>query len=186
MLPGNFIGCSFCFQSQERANHPFLPCLQLHTSLPWPCCSSFFPTCVSDLVLGSVNGLLSAFHSVEMRQHPRMRPWCCFDGRERERERSRALDPVYRCKIPLCVSPCRLLLTNPCFWTDFSIKVKEAVPRSNVSLLLFNTSVPPHVYHIQQLWPMADYNISVSCKNEVGWSAFSPWITASTTEGGRK
>uniref|UniRef100_A0A669Q9E5 Tyrosine-protein kinase Mer n=1 Tax=Phasianus colchicus TaxID=9054 RepID=A0A669Q9E5_PHACC len=64
-----------------------------------------------------------------------------------------------------------------------SVKVKEAVPRSNVSFLLFNTSVPPHVYHIQQLWPMADYNISVSCKNEVGWSAFSPWITASTTEG---
>ncbi|XP_035421282.1 tyrosine-protein kinase Mer isoform X1 [Cygnus atratus] len=64
-----------------------------------------------------------------------------------------------------------------------SVRVKEAVPRSNVSLLLFNTSVPPHVYHIQQLWPMADYNISVSCKNEVGWSAFSPWITASTTEG---
>ncbi|XP_042672394.1 tyrosine-protein kinase Mer isoform X2 [Centrocercus urophasianus] len=64
-----------------------------------------------------------------------------------------------------------------------SVKVKEAVPRSNVSFLLFNTSVPPHVYHIQQLWPMADYNISVSCKNEVGWSAFSPWITASTMEG---
>ncbi|XP_072188163.1 tyrosine-protein kinase Mer isoform X1 [Excalfactoria chinensis] len=64
-----------------------------------------------------------------------------------------------------------------------SVQVKEAIPRSNVSLLLFNTSVPPHVYHIQQLWPMADYNISVSCKNEVGWSAFSPWITASTTEG---
>lgn len=84
------------------------------------------------------------------------------------------------------VSPCRLLLTNPCLWTDFSIKVKEAIPRSNVSLLLFNTSVPPHVYHIQQLGPMVDYNIRVSCGNEVGWSAFSPWITASTTEGGRK
>ncbi|XP_074891415.1 tyrosine-protein kinase Mer isoform X3 [Buteo buteo] len=64
-----------------------------------------------------------------------------------------------------------------------SVQVKEAVPQSNVSLLLFNTSVPPHVYHIQQLGPMADYNIRVSCRNEVGWSAFSPWITASTTEG---
>ncbi|XP_074434768.1 tyrosine-protein kinase Mer isoform X7 [Larus michahellis] len=63
-----------------------------------------------------------------------------------------------------------------------SVQVKEAVPRSNVSLLLFNTSVPPHVYHIQQLGPMADYNIRVSCRNEVGWSAFSPWIIASTTE----
>ncbi|XP_014817874.1 PREDICTED: tyrosine-protein kinase Mer [Calidris pugnax] len=64
-----------------------------------------------------------------------------------------------------------------------SVQVEEAVPRSNISLLLFNTSVPPHVYHIQQLGPMADYNIRVSCRNEVGWSAFSPWIIASTTEG---
>ncbi|NXL45626.1 MERTK kinase, partial [Podilymbus podiceps] len=64
-----------------------------------------------------------------------------------------------------------------------SVQVKEVVPQSNVSLLLFNTSVPPHVYHIQQLGPMVDYNIRVSCGNEVGWSAFSPWITASTTEG---
>ncbi|KAM9017313.1 tyrosine-protein kinase Mer isoform 3-T4 [Ara ararauna] len=63
------------------------------------------------------------------------------------------------------------------------VKVEEAVPRSNVSLVLLTTSVPPHVYHIQQLEPMADYNISVSCRNEVGWSAFSPWITGSTTEG---
>ncbi|NXP02273.1 MERTK kinase, partial [Thinocorus orbignyianus] len=64
-----------------------------------------------------------------------------------------------------------------------SVQVKEAVPRSNISLLLYNTSVPPHMYHVQQLGPMADYKIRVSCRNEVGWSAFSPWITASTTEG---
>ncbi|NXI56507.1 MERTK kinase, partial [Chloroceryle aenea] len=64
-----------------------------------------------------------------------------------------------------------------------SVQVKEAVPRSNVSLLLFDTLVPPHVYPIQQLEPMVEYNIRVSCRNEVGWSAFSPWITASTTEG---
>ncbi|XP_051470215.1 tyrosine-protein kinase Mer isoform X1 [Apus apus] len=64
-----------------------------------------------------------------------------------------------------------------------SVQVKEAVPQSNISFLLFNTSVPPHVYHIQQLGPMEDYNIRVSCGNEVGWSEFSPWITASTTEG---
>ncbi|XP_061317690.1 tyrosine-protein kinase Mer isoform X2 [Pezoporus flaviventris] len=63
------------------------------------------------------------------------------------------------------------------------VKVEEAVPRSNVSLVLLTTAVPPHVYHIQQLEPMAAYNISVSCRNEVGWSPFSPWITASTTEG---
>ncbi|NXS91745.1 MERTK kinase, partial [Jacana jacana] len=64
-----------------------------------------------------------------------------------------------------------------------SVQVKEAVPQGNASLLLYNTSVPPHVYHIQQLEPMVDYNIRVSCRNEVGWSVFSPWITASTTEG---
>ncbi|NWV31172.1 MERTK kinase, partial [Grantiella picta] len=64
-----------------------------------------------------------------------------------------------------------------------SVQVKEVVPRGNVSLVPFNTSVPPHVYHIQQLEPMEEYNISVSCRNEVGWSAFSPWIIASTTEG---
>ncbi|XP_064002019.1 tyrosine-protein kinase Mer isoform X2 [Pogoniulus pusillus] len=63
-----------------------------------------------------------------------------------------------------------------------SVQVKEAIPQSNISLL-FNTSVPPHMYHIQQLEPMADYKIRVSCENEVGWSAFSPWIPASTTEG---
>ncbi|NXJ84284.1 MERTK kinase, partial [Trogon melanurus] len=64
-----------------------------------------------------------------------------------------------------------------------SVQVEEAIPRSNVSLLIFSTSVPPHMYHIQQLEPMVDYNICVSCRNEVGWSEFSPWITASTTEG---
>uniref|UniRef100_A0A803VA73 Tyrosine-protein kinase Mer n=1 Tax=Ficedula albicollis TaxID=59894 RepID=A0A803VA73_FICAL len=64
-----------------------------------------------------------------------------------------------------------------------SVQVKEVVPRGNISLQPFHTSVPPHVYHIQQLEPMEEYNIRVSCRNEVGWSAFSPWITASTTEG---
>uniref|UniRef100_A0A8D2MK05 Tyrosine-protein kinase Mer n=1 Tax=Zonotrichia albicollis TaxID=44394 RepID=A0A8D2MK05_ZONAL len=64
-----------------------------------------------------------------------------------------------------------------------SVQVKEVVPRGNVSLQAFHTSVPPHVYHIQQLEPMEEYSIRVSCGNEVGWSAFSPWITASTTEG---
>ncbi|NWI47874.1 MERTK kinase, partial [Picathartes gymnocephalus] len=64
-----------------------------------------------------------------------------------------------------------------------SVQVKEAVPRGNVSLRAWHTSVPPHAYHIQQLEPMEEYEIRVSCGNEVGWSPFSPWITASTTEG---
>ncbi|XP_071403667.1 tyrosine-protein kinase Mer isoform X3 [Pithys albifrons albifrons] len=64
-----------------------------------------------------------------------------------------------------------------------SVQVEAAAPGGNVSLLLFHTSVPPHEFHIQQLEPMESYNISVSCRNEVGWSAFGPWISASTTEG---
>ncbi|XP_056343677.1 tyrosine-protein kinase Mer isoform X2 [Oenanthe melanoleuca] len=64
-----------------------------------------------------------------------------------------------------------------------SVQVKEVVPGGNISLQPLHTSVPPHVYHIQQLEPLQEYNIRVSCRNEVGWSAFSPWITASTTEG---
>ncbi|XP_064915500.1 tyrosine-protein kinase Mer isoform X2 [Columba livia] len=62
------------------------------------------------------------------------------------------------------------------------VQVKEAVPRSNASLLLFNTTVPPHLYRVPRLEPMLGYDLRVSCGNEVGWSAFSPWITASTTE----
>ncbi|NXC37123.1 MERTK kinase, partial [Campylorhamphus procurvoides] len=68
-------------------------------------------------------------------------------------------------------------------FSSCSVQVQGAVPGGNVSLLLFNTSVPPHECHIQQLEPMESYNIRVSCRNEVGWSAFSPWISASTTEG---
>ncbi|KAM5227798.1 tyrosine-protein kinase Mer [Ctenodactylus gundi] len=64
-----------------------------------------------------------------------------------------------------------------------SVQVKEADPLSNGSLMIFNTSASPHVYRVQQLQALANYNISVSCMNEVGWSAMSPWILASTTEG---
>lgn len=56
----------------------------------------------------------------------------------------------------------------------------------NTSVMVFNTSTPPHQYSVQNLQPVKDYSIRVSCMNEVGWSGFSPWITASTTEGGKK
>ncbi|XP_071661698.1 tyrosine-protein kinase Mer isoform X4 [Patagioenas fasciata] len=62
------------------------------------------------------------------------------------------------------------------------VQVKEAALRSNASLLLFHTPVPPHLYRIPHLEPMLGYDLRVSCGNEVGWSAFSPWVTASTTE----
>ena len=180
-LPGSVTECSFCSVRQERANHPSLLLSAVmvisHISAISP--PQFFLCLHRALTLGPVKGVLSAWCSAD-------EPAC----------RNKAL-PVFGWEAGLWtlftdvkllshISPCRLLLTNPCLWTDFSIKVKEAVPQSNVSLLFFNTSVPPHMYHIQQLGPMADYNIRVSCRNEVGWSAFSPWITASTTEGGRK
>ena len=182
-LPGNFVGYSFCSMPQETANHPslFLSAVMAISHIPAMSPPQLF--------------LLRLCWSP--RPGPRKWPAVSFPlGRDEPACRNKAL-PVFGWEAGLRilftdvkflprVSPCRLLLTNPCLRTDFSIKVKEAVPRSNVSLLLFNTSVPPHVYHIQQLEPMADYNIRVSCRNEVGWSAFSPWITASTTEGGRK
>ncbi|KAM6179315.1 tyrosine-protein kinase Mer [Erethizon dorsatum] len=64
-----------------------------------------------------------------------------------------------------------------------SIQVKEADPLSNGSVMIFNTSASPHLYQIQQLQALTNYSIGVSCMNEIGWSAVSPWILASTTEG---
>ncbi|XP_014647103.1 PREDICTED: tyrosine-protein kinase Mer [Ceratotherium simum simum] len=64
-----------------------------------------------------------------------------------------------------------------------SIQVKEADPLSNGSVMIFNTSASPHLYQIEQLQALANYSIGVACMNEIGWSAVSPWILASTTEG---
>ncbi|KAM9155035.1 tyrosine-protein kinase Mer isoform 2-T2 [Pangshura tecta] len=63
------------------------------------------------------------------------------------------------------------------------LQVREVAPLNNGSCLIWNTSVPPHQYRVQQLQPLAEYRIRVSCGNEVGWSSFSPWTLASTTEG---
>ncbi|XP_008055287.1 tyrosine-protein kinase Mer [Carlito syrichta] len=64
-----------------------------------------------------------------------------------------------------------------------SVLVKEVDPLSNDSVMIFNTSASPHLYQIEQLQALANYSIGVSCLNEIGWSAVSPWILASTTEG---
>ncbi|KAM6178284.1 tyrosine-protein kinase Mer [Rhynchocyon petersi] len=64
-----------------------------------------------------------------------------------------------------------------------SVQVKEVDLLSNGSLMIFNTSASSHLYQIEQLQALANYSIGVSCMNEVGWSAVSPWIQASTTEG---
>lgn len=65
-------------------------------------------------------------------------------------------------------------------------QVAEADPLSNGSVMLFNASASPPLYQVEQLRALTNYSISVSCRNEVGWSAPSPWVQASTTEGGRK
>uniref|UniRef100_A0A8C7BBS9 receptor protein-tyrosine kinase n=1 Tax=Neovison vison TaxID=452646 RepID=A0A8C7BBS9_NEOVI len=64
-----------------------------------------------------------------------------------------------------------------------SVQVKEVDPLTNGSVMIFNTSASPHLYQIEQLRALANYSIGVSCMNEIGWSAVSPWILASTTEG---
>ncbi|XP_074065379.1 tyrosine-protein kinase Mer [Macrotis lagotis] len=64
-----------------------------------------------------------------------------------------------------------------------SIHVKEVSSLTNASVMIFNTSASPHLYQIQQLQALTNYNISVSCMNEVGWSQMSSWILSSTTEG---
>lgn len=79
--------------------------------------------------------------------------------------------------------PRPLCLTNTTSNLLF-IQVKEADQLSNGSVMIFNTSASPHLYEIQQLQALANYSIAVSCRNEIGWSAVSPWILASTTEGG--
>nr|XP_033792403.1 tyrosine-protein kinase Mer [Geotrypetes seraphini]XP_033792404.1 tyrosine-protein kinase Mer [Geotrypetes seraphini] len=68
------------------------------------------------------------------------------------------------------------------FFSSCRIWVREGDPLMNASLMIFNTSMPPSEYRIQQLQPLMSYNISVSCRNEVGWSGQSVWILINTTE----
>ncbi|XP_015442943.2 tyrosine-protein kinase Mer [Pteropus alecto] len=63
------------------------------------------------------------------------------------------------------------------------VQVAEADALSNGSVMIFNASASPPLYRVEQLRALANYSISVSCRNEVGWSAPSPWVQASTTEG---
>ncbi|XP_053314796.1 tyrosine-protein kinase Mer isoform X2 [Spea bombifrons] len=64
-----------------------------------------------------------------------------------------------------------------------SIQVKETLQWNDSFIMIFNTSVPPYVYQISHLKAFTNYNISVSCMNEVGWSSASSSTLASTTEG---
>ncbi|XP_053567945.1 tyrosine-protein kinase Mer [Bombina bombina] len=64
-----------------------------------------------------------------------------------------------------------------------NIQVEEIAQEDKNLTMMFSTSVPPYEHEIQQLKAITDYNISVSCMNEVGWSSPSSWAVASTTEG---
>nr|XP_017507863.2 tyrosine-protein kinase Mer isoform X2 [Manis javanica] len=64
-----------------------------------------------------------------------------------------------------------------------NIQVKEVDLMTRGSVIIFNTSASTHLYQIEQLQALANYSIGVTCMNEIGWSAVSSWILASTTEG---
>ncbi|XP_077342240.1 tyrosine-protein kinase Mer isoform X3 [Lithobates pipiens] len=64
-----------------------------------------------------------------------------------------------------------------------NIQVTELIQGNDTSSLIYNTSVPPYTHQINHLKSFTEYNISVSCRNEVGWSLPSPWIVAKTAEG---
>ncbi|KAM4694221.1 tyrosine-protein kinase Mer [Discoglossus pictus] len=64
-----------------------------------------------------------------------------------------------------------------------NIQIKQATQWNESFTMMYNTSVPPYEHQISHLKACTDYNISVSCMNEVGWSATSPWTLASTSEG---
>ncbi|KAG8444035.1 hypothetical protein GDO86_009286 [Hymenochirus boettgeri] len=67
--------------------------------------------------------------------------------------------------------------------TVCTIEVTDAHKWNSSNIKHVNTSVPPYKYQIRWLKASTDYYFSVSCKNEVGWSAPSLWLHSSTTEG---
>ncbi|KAM4770920.1 tyrosine-protein kinase Mer [Rhinophrynus dorsalis] len=64
-----------------------------------------------------------------------------------------------------------------------TIEVRESLQENNSLSRFCSTSVPPYTYQIDRLKAFTNYNFSVSCKNEVGWSSPSSWTYANTTEG---
>ncbi|CAH2253116.1 tyrosine- kinase Mer [Pelobates cultripes] len=67
--------------------------------------------------------------------------------------------------------------------SNCSIQVEETTSLYRNLSMFFPTLVPPHSYNISGLKAFTQYNISVSCRNEVGWSSPSSWVLANTTEG---
>nr|XP_015218473.1 PREDICTED: tyrosine-protein kinase Mer [Lepisosteus oculatus] len=62
-------------------------------------------------------------------------------------------------------------------------QIQEVVILDGVSQRIMNISVPPFECNITGLQAATLYNISVSCRNEIGWSQPSFWIESNTTEG---
>ncbi|XP_063774171.1 tyrosine-protein kinase Mer [Pseudophryne corroboree] len=69
------------------------------------------------------------------------------------------------------ISLCNIQVNETTEWND------------NSSMTYSSSAVPPYNYLISELKPFTEYNIRVSCMNEVGWSSPSSWIVAKTTEG---
>ncbi|XP_028280147.1 tyrosine-protein kinase Mer [Parambassis ranga] len=69
--------------------------------------------------------------------------------------------------------------------TKCHIRVKEVSRRKGevTTTRYINVTVPPFHCEVPGLQAMTWYNLSVSCSNEVGASAFSTWIQSNTTEG---
>uniref|UniRef100_A0A3Q3N8W0 receptor protein-tyrosine kinase n=1 Tax=Mastacembelus armatus TaxID=205130 RepID=A0A3Q3N8W0_9TELE len=70
--------------------------------------------------------------------------------------------------------------------TKCYIRVKEVSQRKGEVMItrFVNVTVPPFQSEVPGLKAMTWYNMSLSCSNEVGTSAFTAWIQSNTTEGG--
>lgn len=71
------------------------------------------------------------------------------------------------------------------FFPD-SPKVREVSRRRGevTTTRLISVAAPPFRYEVPGLQAVTQYNISVSCSNEVGASPVATWIQSNTTEGG--
>uniref|UniRef100_A0A7N9AQP3 receptor protein-tyrosine kinase n=1 Tax=Mastacembelus armatus TaxID=205130 RepID=A0A7N9AQP3_9TELE len=61
--------------------------------------------------------------------------------------------------------------------------IRVSPTSAQASLLFVNVTVPPFQSEVPGLKAMTWYNMSLSCSNEVGTSAFTAWIQSNTTEG---
>lgn len=120
VLPGYFIQDSFCSMPQETANHPSL--------------------------LPNIPGMFPSPHGLE--------PFPCALSMSCHELSLQELSPAeFKWEAGLWIlfsniSPCRLLLTNPCLWTDFPIKGQGSCSkRQHLPSALPHLSASPRVSH---------------------------------------